>query len=91
MNGKNLFSNSPNSMRTIIIVGAILLVVIAGLFLVIGAVLGLVIFTTSDKMGMPPSALLILAIVLLVFILILLLILMRCSCGGEKNRFPCLG
>lgn len=85
----NIYEGSPASLRAIIVMGAVLLTVLAGLFMVIGALLGTFVFGTVAAAASPSSALLIIAIVLLALILALLLVLLACSgCLTGKGRFP---
>ncbi len=81
-----LLANLPNSTMLVITVSALFLTLIAGLFLSLGAVLGVMIFGPAAAKAAPSAFLLIVAIVLLIVVIILLLALLVCTGCFSKGR-----
>jgi hypothetical protein len=81
-------AKGSNSIALLVIVAAIFLVVLAGLFMAIGAVIAF--FLAAGAKGAPtPSTLLHgIAVVLLILVLIILLILLFCCCKGGAKGIP---
>ncbi len=80
------FGRATNSVSLLLMLAAVLLVVLAGMFLVAGALLGML-FAAGPE-GPTSPALFLAAIVLLLLILILLFIILLCCCGGKDRKLP---
>jgi len=88
VNIKAAINSSPSQLRIWVLVSSIVLTIIAGLFLIIGAAISMLVVSASNKFPIPNNFLLLLAIVLLILILVLLLVLLGCSgCFDRKRRF----
>lgn len=91
MNSHNPFGThapSRQSVALLAIVAAMLLALLAGLFLALGALVGHLVFTAGAREGLAPSALLLVAVVLLAAVLVLLLVLLFCCCRGGGKELP---
>lgn len=86
MNPSDLFASSKVTGLWVFI-SSIVLTILAGLFMVIGAVLGVFFFSMKGAIAASSGLLLIAALVLMTLIIILLLILMfRCFSSGKEKR-----
>ncbi len=87
MNSGNLFNASPEDNTIKKAPGVNLLILVAGLFSVIGASIGSLISSATGKLNLDPSTVFpVLTVALLILILSALLILVKCcSCGKVGN------
>jgi hypothetical protein len=81
------FAHPTHSHSLLGILAALMLILLAGLFLVVGAVVGHLALAPGGKQLLP-SGMLAAAVVLLIAAVVLLLLLLWCCMGSKQHRVP---